>query len=267
MSKVISYYNQFDEWGRLEREPVEFLINWHYIQNYLPENGTVLDNGAGPGKYSMELARAGFRVTLADLTPKFADLAKEKAQEFGLTSQFDDFLAADARNLSMLKDNQFDVSLMLGPLYHLQEEQDRIQAVRELRRVTKKGGVVFAAFMPRARHMLTALQHPENWQPLDKVNSIEQFSETGCFHHANDGRFTNAYYFNIEEITPFMESQGFESLQLIGSNPGAILTGDSWSYWRGRGEEEQVIQMLIDQAADPYLLGISPHLLYIGRKR
>ena len=52
MSKVIQYYNQFDEWGRLEREPIEFQVNWHYIKKYLPQKGYVLDNGAGPGKYS-----------------------------------------------------------------------------------------------------------------------------------------------------------------------------------------------------------------------
>ncbi len=49
MSDIISYYNTFDEWGRLEREPVEFQVNWHYIKKYLPSAGHILDNGAGPG--------------------------------------------------------------------------------------------------------------------------------------------------------------------------------------------------------------------------
>lgn len=50
MSEIIGYYNQFDEWGRLEREPIEYQVNWHYIKKYLPQTGNVLDNGAGPGK-------------------------------------------------------------------------------------------------------------------------------------------------------------------------------------------------------------------------
>ncbi|WRP07508.1 hypothetical protein U9J35_04895 [Rossellomorea aquimaris] len=49
MSKIIQYYNQFDEWGRLEREPVEFQVNWHYIRKYMPQTGyvqiMVLDRG------------------------------------------------------------------------------------------------------------------------------------------------------------------------------------------------------------------------------
>jgi hypothetical protein len=55
------------------------------------------------------------------------------------------------------------------------------------------------------------------------LDNILQFAQSGCFNHADEGCFTGAYYFNIEEIKPFMESQGFESLELIGSNVGAIL--------------------------------------------
>ena len=69
MKELIDYYQQFDEWGRLDREPIEYKVNWHYIKKYLPSSGHILDNGAGPGKYSMALAKEGFHVTLSDLTP------------------------------------------------------------------------------------------------------------------------------------------------------------------------------------------------------
>ncbi|MDI2587940.1 class I SAM-dependent methyltransferase [Psychrobacillus sp. NEAU-3TGS] len=269
MSNIINYYNQFDEWGRLDREPIEFQVNWHYIKKYLPTIGRVLDNGAGPGKYSMKLAAEGYKVTLTDLTPKLVDFAKSKAIELGLEKQFDGLYAADARKLNMLKNEQFDASLMLGPMYHLQDEQDRLKAVEELYRVTKKNGLVFVAYMPRVRHILTSLLAPENWKPNNNIDTIVQFSQTGCFNHADEGRFTGAYYFNIEDINPFMESQGFESIQLIGSNIGTILNNESWNYWRDKGEQElqKVIDLIIEKGADPYILGISSHLLYIGRKR
>lgn len=108
MNKIVNYYNQFDEWGRLEREPIEFQVNWDYIKKYLPKIGTVLDNGAGPGKYSFELAKAGYMVTLSDLTPKLVDFAKGKSKELNLERNFDGFYTADARDLSMLKDEQFN---------------------------------------------------------------------------------------------------------------------------------------------------------------
>ncbi|WP_053367934.1 class I SAM-dependent methyltransferase [Bacillus sp. FJAT-27245] len=269
MSKIIQYYSQFDEWGRLDREPIEFQVNWHYMKKYLPNTGHILDNGAGPGKYAIELAKDGYKVTLTDLTPRLVEMAEEKARHFGLEEQFNGFFTADARSLANLGDEQFDASLMLGPLYHLQEEEDRIKAVNELNRVTKKSGLVFVAFMPRIRHILTSLLNPENWKPNDNINSILEFSRTGRFNHADDGRFTGAYYYNIEEIVPFMEQHGFETVELIGSNAGAILTSASWKYWEGRGEEEvdKIINLIIERATDPYILGVSSHLLYIGRKK
>lgn len=267
MSEIISYYNEFDEWGRLDREPIEFQVNWHYIKKYIPETGNIFDNGAGPGKYSISLAKEGYKLTLADLTPRLVDIAKDKANELKLNKQFNDFLVADARDLYMLGDEQFDASLMLGPMYHLQDEMDRIKAINELNRVTKKGGLVFVAFMPRVRHIFTSLLYPENWKPNNSMDAINQFSETGCFDHADKGRFTGAYYFNIEEIKPFMESCGFENIELLGSNVGAILNKASFDYWKDKGEEDKVIKLIIDKATDPYIIGISSHLLYIGRKK
>lgn len=267
MSEVIKYYNQFDEWGRLDREPIEFQVNWHYIKKYLPKSGAVLDNGAGPGKYSMELAKEGYKVTITDLTQRLVEIAEKKAKELDLEGQFNGFFAADARALNMIKDEQYDAALMLGPMYHLQKETDRIKAVKELNRVTKKNGLVFVAFMPRIRHIFTSLLSPENWRPNDNMDTILQFSQSGCFNHSDEGRFTGAYYFNIEDINPFMEEQGFESLNLIGSNVGAILNNESWNYWRDKGEQGKILKLIKERAADPYILGISTHLLYIGRKK
>ncbi|MFD3447189.1 class I SAM-dependent methyltransferase [Microbacteriaceae bacterium 4G12] len=270
MSSIIDYYNKFDEWGRLDREPLEFQVNWHYIQKYLPTAGKVLDNGAGPGKYSMRLAQQGYTITLTDLVPRLVELAKEKAGELGVLERFEGFHVADARDLSALESEQFDVSLMLGPMYHLQLNQDRNKAIRELYRVTKKDGIVYVAFMPRIRHVLSSLLHPENWKPNNKIDSINQFNSTGEFNHSDEGRFTGAYYFNVEDIKPFMELHGFESLNLIGSsNIGSLLTKEQWEYWKNQGDEEmlKLIKLLKETASNPHVLGVSSHLLYIGRKK
>lgn len=269
MNKIIDYYNTYDEWGRLEREPAEFQVNWHFIKKYLPDTGHILDNGAGPGKYSMRLAETGFKVTLAELTPKLVEIAEAKARKLGLLSKFNDFLVADAIDLGKLQDEQFDASLMLGPMYHLQEEDKRRKAIKELYRVTKKDGIIFTAFMSREKHILSSLQHPDNWKPNNSIDTILQFDESGCFDHADAGRFTGAYFFQIEDIKPLMESEGFECLDLIGSNVASILTNENWNYWRSKGEEEveKIIDLLIEKANAPYLLGTSSHLLYIGRKQ
>jgi 2-polyprenyl-3-methyl-5-hydroxy-6-metoxy-1,4-benzoquinol methylase len=136
MKNVIDYYSSFDEWGRLDREPLEFIINLHYIRKYLPSSGAVLDNGAGPGKYAIELAKLGYNVTLSDITPRLVEMAKHKASELGLTEQFHGFHVLNATHLDGVPNEIYDASLMLGPLYHLQKEEERISAVKELFRVT-----------------------------------------------------------------------------------------------------------------------------------
>ena len=266
MKAIIDYYQQFDEWGRLDREPIEYKVNWHYIKKYLPNSAHILDNGAGPGKYSMALAKEGYNVTLSDLTPKLVEVAKEKAIELNLEQQFDDFLVADACNLERLTDEKFDASLMLGPMYHLQNEDDRILAINELNRVTKRDGLVFVAFMPRSKHIFNSLMRPEIWKPNDNIEAIQHFSKTGCFNHSDANRFTGAYYYEIKDIEPFMESHGFQTIQLIGSNIATTLDDANWDYWRNKGEEQQVLDFIINNSGDPYLLGMSSHLLYIGKK-
>jgi len=269
MEKVIKYYNSFDEWGRLDREPLEFKVNFHHIKANLPVQGRLLDNGAGPGKYSIELAKLGYQITLTDLTPRLVEIAMQKAQEQELKKQFDGFYVADARDLSRFSDNQFDATLMLGPLYHLQAEEDRATAVTELRRVTKNGGIVFVAFMSRIRFLTTSLLFPELWKPNNSVQGISDFLESGEFNHTDEGRFTGAYYFNIDDINPFMKSHGFESIKIVGSSSIAgAMNQEQWDYWRHKGEDEfqEIMRIVMHESESPYILGTSSHLLYIGRR-
>lgn len=78
----------------------------------------------------MKLAEKGFQVTLTDLTPKLVKVAENKAKELELFNQFNGFHIMDAKDLNLLEDKEFDASLMMGPMYHLQNEQDRDAAKR-----------------------------------------------------------------------------------------------------------------------------------------
>ncbi|RED65109.1 class I SAM-dependent methyltransferase [Cohnella lupini] len=270
MDKIIRYYSVFDEWGRLDREPIEFIVNSRFIRSNLPEQGLVLDIGAGPGKYAFALARWGYDVTVADFTPALIDQAEKMANELGLSSKFNGFHVADARDLSRFEEEQFDACLMLGPMYHLQSKEERIQAVNELRRVTRKDGVVFVAFMPRLKHLATSLMYPEHWKPNDTVRGLSEFAETGIIDHKDEGRFTGAYYSRIEDIQPFMADHGFESIKLIASESiVGSMSPEQWDYWRQKGDEdfEAILRLVVEASESPYSLGASAHLMYIGRKR
>ena len=49
-------------------------------------------------------------------------------------------------DLSMFEDDTYDITLLLGPMYHLFTTEDKLKALSEAIRVTKKNGVVFAAY-------------------------------------------------------------------------------------------------------------------------
>ena len=139
-----TFYENYDEEGRLLTRAgnVEFVTTMHYIERYLKPGMRVLEVGAATGRYSHALARKGYRV----------DAVEPVAHNIGIFTRLTQpgeevtIRQGDARDLSYFEDNTFDLTLVLGPMYHLFEEGDRRQALQEAVRVTKQGGVIFAAY-------------------------------------------------------------------------------------------------------------------------
>ena len=138
------FYENYDEDTRLLTRAgnVEFTTTMHFIGKYLKPGMRILEVGAATGRYSHTLARMGYRVDAVELVEHNIDIF------CSLTQPGEDatIRQGDARDLSAFDDDTFDLTLVLGPMYHLFEEADRRQALREAVRVTKKGGVIFAAY-------------------------------------------------------------------------------------------------------------------------
>ena len=150
MSEVVrSYYDREveREWGRLDRpyRRLELVTTLHLVSRYFPRHGHLADVGGGPGRYAVELLRHGYRVTLVDLSPRAVSFAEEKLAELGL--QPEAVLCGDARNLAALPSAAFDGALLMGPLYHIVDEDGRARAISELRRILKPGAPAVVAFL------------------------------------------------------------------------------------------------------------------------
>ena len=143
-SELHEFYEHYDEDSRLLSRTgnVEFSTTMHFIEKYLRPGMRILEVGAATGRYSHTLARMGYRVDAVEPVLHNIDIFNS------LTQPGEDVTIrqGDARDLSCFADNTFDLTLVLGPMYHLFEESDRRQALREAVRVTKKGGILFAAY-------------------------------------------------------------------------------------------------------------------------
>ncbi|EGT3786323.1 TPA: class I SAM-dependent methyltransferase [Clostridioides difficile] len=142
---LIDFYNTYDEDSRLalKHGMVEFLTTMHYIDKYIKSGDCVLEIGAATGRYSHTLARQGYDVDAVELVEHNIEVFYKNTQ----SNENISITQGNAMDLSVFPDNKYDITLLLGPLYHLYNKEDKQQALHEAIRVTKPGGVVFAAYV------------------------------------------------------------------------------------------------------------------------
>lgn len=141
---LTEYYSNYDEEGRLlsRHGQVEYLTTMRYIEKYLRSGMRILEIGAATGRYSHTLARQGYRVDAVELVQHNIDIFESLTQPGETVT----IRQGNAKDLRFFEDEIFDMTLLLGPMYHLFTEQEQLQALSEAIRVTKKGGIVFAAY-------------------------------------------------------------------------------------------------------------------------
>ena len=141
---IDDYYNQYDEDSRLKRRngQVEYLTTNKYIHKYLKKGDKVIEIGAGTGAYSIPLAKEGYDVTSIELVEHNLNILKSK-----ITSDMNiEACRGNALDLSRFPDESFDITLVLGPMYHLFTIEDKVRCLSEAKRITKKDGHIFVAY-------------------------------------------------------------------------------------------------------------------------
>jgi len=144
LKELLDYYGRYDEDGRLRSQHgmVEFLTTMRYVERYLRPGMRILEIGAGTGRYSHALAQKGYPVDAVELVPHNIDIFRQNT----LPGEPVTVRQGNATDLNMLEDDTYDITLLLGPMYHLFTVEDQRKALSEAVRVTKKGGTVFAAY-------------------------------------------------------------------------------------------------------------------------
>jgi SAM-dependent methyltransferase len=234
---------------------LEFARTKELLERHLPPApAEVLDVGGGPGTYADWLAALGYQVRLVDPVPLHVEQAAELAAgRFAVAT-------GDARQLDE-EDASYDAVLLLGPLYHLTEERDRIRALGEARRVLRPGGIAAAAAISRFASLLDGayagyLDDPRFSAIVDRDLADGQHRSPGGTEY-----FTTAYFHRPEELRAELEIAGLEVRGLFG------VEGPSWLLVRDDTEVPEVLlRVARTLEQEPSTIGTSAHFLAIGRR-
>ena len=149
-----NYYSEYEEEKRLVKDKahkVEFITTTRYIDKYIKPRDKILEVGAGTGRYALHYASKGYEVEAVELT-------KSNIKEFKKHIDRNmkvNIHEGNALDLSMYEDNIFDITLVLGPIYHLFSIEEKKKAIEEAIRVTKPHGKIFIAYITNDIVILT----------------------------------------------------------------------------------------------------------------
>lgn len=247
------------EWSRLDGYSFEFEITKHMLTKHFKKGDKILDIGGGPGRYSIYLASLGYDVTLVDLSDGNIELAKKKAEEYGVSIKA---YQCDARDLSKLDLGKFDNVLLMGPLYHLFEESDRAKCVEEAKKHLVKDGVLFVSFISITGGLNYYLDEcPDqliNETCLDLFDRMQE-NKSWC-----GSAFTEAVFINNIEIVPFFEKLGFEKITLFGQE-GITATRQTFIQKCDKKVRDLYFDLSIRLCENPQYFPYSSHMMYIGK--
>ena len=265
--QIRDYYERAPEAERLRTgsSQLEFERTKELVGERLPKPpARILDVGGGPGTYALWLAGLGHEVHLIDPVEHLVAQARERSDLSA--HKIASCSLGDARALKW-DDNSIDLILELGPFYHLIDEEDRRQALKEAYRVLRPGGCVFAAGISRFASALDGLSRDLFADP--KFQAIVKADLEEGVHRNETGQldyFTTAKFHRPEELEAEVGAAGFSDVQVLGIEGPAWMLPDFEERWGDPRRRVDLLATARRLEREPSVRGISAHLLAVGKK-
>ena len=256
------------EWRRLERSPLrraEWRLIIELLEEYIAPRSSVLDVGAGPGRYAEHFIRQrGCQVGLVDLAEECLGLFRSRMGGRWQRQILFTWKSC-ATDLSFIPDATFDAVLLMGPLYHLLEHEERSAAVREGHRVLKPGGVALSTFIspyPVLPRLLT--RDPALLGDGEFLKNLVEHGKVTAAHMTN---MTDHWRCWPEQGRALMEEAGFETVRLRNlEGVGAFFETRQKELFTDEARFEAWLGVLRATCERPELLGATDHFAHLGRK-
>lgn len=261
MTPLEQYYHTFDEEHRLTTRhgQVEFTTTMHFIHEGIASvarvdgHAAIADIGAGTGRYAVALAREGHAVTAVELVAKNLSVLERKHEKVNCWQ-------GDARNLHFLADETFDITLLFGPLYHLHTNADRLQALREAKRITRRGGLIFTAYVMNEYSVLTYCFRQNHIGEVMATSGL-----TADFHTKTDKDQLYSYL-RLEDINALNEQAGLERVRIFAADGAADYLRRELNAL-SEADFRHFIAYHLATCERPELLGASSHTVDVLTKR
>ncbi|MBE5783519.1 MAG: class I SAM-dependent methyltransferase [Clostridiales bacterium] len=254
---VNAIYTNIDEDTRLDRSrhgQMEYITTMEYIHRYASKGDKILEIGAGTGRYSVTLAKEGYNTTAIELVEHNLDILKAKSVGLKNLQAYQ----GDALDLSRFRDGAFDITLVLGPMYHLYDKNDVSKAINEAIRVTKKRGIVLVAFLS----VYSVLFDYFNGRFVEGIE--ENFTNDYFVKHFEEQLFTG---YDIVEFERLFNDKQVDYLSTVAADSILELAERGKDFVMTDDEFKAFTKYHLATCEKRELLGCSSHLLYICRKK
>jgi ubiquinone/menaquinone biosynthesis C-methylase UbiE len=262
---VLEYYEKYEQENeRLINEPLELIRTKEIISRFLPEKPIkIIDLCGASGHYSYWLAQKGHEVHLMDLSERHIKQAKNNETKYNV--QLASIGRGDARTVKW-EDETFDMVLLMGALYHLQEKEERLQCLKEVYRILKNGGTAVFAYICRYASMLDGFLRGFVNDPMF-LKIMDDDILTGRHNNPKNKEhyFTNAYFHSTEDIYNELINTKYCDIMLYAVEGfGGLINNEE--YLKDNEKRKKLLHYIKLTEQNMEMIGISPHQLVICKK-
>ena len=249
----------------LESNRLEKIRTLDILRHYLPKPpAVILDIGGATGVYSFILSELRYDIHLIDIIPLHITLAKEKNNSF--KHKLKSIELGDARHLEF-PDHFADAVLLFGPLYHIVDKQERLNALKEAYRVLKPGGLIFSTGISRYASLIDGFDTMNIFDD-QFVKIVRQDLMDG--QHRNPTNvvryFTSAFFHHPNELYQEHVDAGFQTVELVSIEGFLGLLGNIGEYLHDSEKIKVLLTFMKEVEKEPSLIGASAHIMVIARK-